>query len=133
MPYHVKLYVLTLLAFLAIDAIWLGLVARGFYKTQLGFLMAPSPNWAAALVFYLLFIVGMLVFVLEPSLRAESLATALWRGALYGLITYATYDLTNQATVRDWPMLVTVVDMAWGSVLSASVAAVGYAAGRWLA
>jgi len=133
MAYFLKLYGLTFLAFLVIDMIWLGIVARGFYREQIGFLLAPSPNWIAAFAFYLLFIAGVLVFVVLPGLEAESIRAALWRGALFGLITYATYDLTNLATVKDWPLLVTFVDLAWGSVLSASVAAIGYAAGRWLA
>lgn len=114
----------TILVFLVIDGIWLGLVARTFYRRHLGFLMAEKPNWAAAGIFYLLYAVGLTVFAVIPGTDAASATEALWRGALFGLVAYATYDLTNQATVRDWPAIVTGVDLAWGTVLSASVAAI---------
>lgn len=132
MAYYLKLYFATLIAFFAIDMIWLGLVARAFYRKHLDFLLAPNPNWIAAIVFYLLFILGILVFVVEPGLEDNSLKTTLLRAALFGLITYATYDLTNLATVKDWPVLVTVVDLAWGIVLSVSVSLVGFGVGKWL-
>ena len=132
MAYYLKLYFATLIAFFAVDMVWLGLVARTFYRKHLGFLMAPSPNWPAAIIFYLLFVIGILVFVVLPGLEANSLRTTLLRAALFGLITYATYDLTNLATVKDWPLLVTVVDLIWGTVLSVVVSLAGYWAGRWL-
>lgn len=133
MSYYLKLYGATLVAFFAIDMAWLGLVARSFYREQLGFLLAPRVNWAAALTFYLLFIAAVLVFAVLPGLKADSLRTTLLYGAFFGLVTYATYDLTNLATIRDWPLLVTAVDLAWGTVLSAAVSLVGFAAGKWLA
>lgn len=132
MAYYLKLYIATLITFLAIDMLWLGLVARAFYQKHLGFLMAPRPNWLAAVIFYLLFVAGILVFVVGPGLKVDSLKTTLLRAALFGLITYATYDLTNLATVRDWPVLVTVVDMVWGTALSVAVSLVGFAVGKWL-
>src|SRR3972149_4954028 len=116
MAYYLKLYFVTLIAFFAIDMVWLVLVARTFYRQHLGFLMAPRPNWLAAIIFYVLFIVGILVFVVVPGLEDGSLKTTLLRAALFGLITYATYDLTNLATIKDWPVLITVVDLAWGMV-----------------
>jgi uncharacterized membrane protein len=133
MLYYLKLYLAALIAFLAIDALWLGLVARAFYRTHLGFLMSPSPNWLAAGAFYLLFIIGLLVFAILPGLEAGSLRATLLRAALLGLISYATYDLTNLATIKGWPLIVTVVDMVWGAALSMAAAYVGYLAGRWLA
>ena len=133
MAYYLKLYAATLLAFLAIDMVWLGLVARTFYRTHLSFLMTPNPNWLAAGLFYLLFIVGLLVFAVVPGLEGDSLRTTLLRAALFGLICYATYDLTNLATVKGWPALVTVVDMLWGTALSAAVGYFGFVAGKWLA
>ena len=133
MAYYLKLYTAILVAFFAIDMLWLGLVARTFYRKHLGYIMAPSPNWLAAIIFYLLFLVGLLIFVVQPGLEAGSLTTTLLRGALYGLITYATYDLTNQATIKDWPVMVTVVDMFWGVFLSVAVSTIGFFAGRWLA
>jgi len=130
--YYIKLYFATLVAFLAIDMLWLGLVARTFYRKYLGFLMAPSPNWPAAIIFYLLFVVGIVVFAVLPGLEANSLKETLLRAALFGLIAYATYDLTNLATVKDWPLIVTIVDLIWGTVVSVVVSYAGYMAGKWL-
>jgi uncharacterized membrane protein len=132
MAFYLKLYFATLTAFFAIDMVWLGLVAKTFYRKYLGYLMAPSPNWIAAIIFYLLFIVGILVFVVVPGLEAHSLKKALLSAALFGFITYATYDLTNLATVKDWPVIVTVVDLAWGTVLSVAVSFISFMAGKWL-
>jgi uncharacterized membrane protein len=132
MIYYLKLYFATLIAFFAIDMLWLGLIARTFYRKYLGHLMAPSPNWIAAVIFYLLFVLGILVFVVLPGLEANSLRTTLLRAAMFGLITYATYDLTNQATLKDWPVTITVVDMTWGVVLSVMVSWIGFLVGQWL-
>lgn len=116
--------VATVLVMLVLDGLWLGLVARGFYRQHLGFLMADQVNWGAAGLFYALYAVGLTVFVTMPSIDDGSVATALWRGALFGLVAYATYDLTNQATLKGWPVIVTAVDLAWGMVLSAAVGAI---------
>ncbi len=124
-----KPYLLTLLPFTLLDALWLGLVAPAFYRSQIGFIMAESPNWGAAILFYLLFIAGMVVFVTGPALQAGDLKTAALRGAFFGLVAYATYDLTNLATLDGWPLLMTVVDMAWGTCLAGITAA----AAVWLA
>lgn len=129
---YIKLYLATLIAFLAIDIIWLGLVARTFYSHYLGFLMAPDPNWMAAIIFYLLFVFGLLVFVIVPGLKEGSLKITLLRASLFGLITYATYDLTNLATVKDWPVIITIVDLIWGTALSTMVSFVGFKAGKGL-
>lgn len=126
----IKLYVLALLIFLGIDALWLGLVAPGFYRSQIGHLMADTPNLYAAGVFYLLFVGALVYYVIEPALRIGSVRDAGIRGALFGLVTYATYDLTNLATLRDWPLLVTAVDLAWGTILAAGTAAASIWAGR---
>ena len=112
--------------------LWLGLVTRSFYQQYLGFLMDPSPNWFVAILFYLLFVVGILVFVVLPGLGANSLKTTLLRAALFGLITYATYDLTNLATLKDWPVLLSMVDMLWGTVLSVLVSSISFVAGKRL-
>ena len=130
--FYLKLYLCTLLAFFAMDMVWLGLVARAFYQKHLGYLLRTNPNWTAAVVFYLLFILGLLVFVIVPGLPTGSTKKVLMLGALFGLITYATYDLTNLATVKDWPWIVTVVDMLWGGVLATSVSYLGFLAGKWL-
>ncbi|HNO92835.1 MAG TPA: DUF2177 family protein [Anaerolineales bacterium] len=125
-----KLYLITFLAFLGIDSLWLGLVAPSFYKSQIGYIMAENPNFLAAGLFYLLFIFGMVVFIVEPGVREQTLMQAVTRGALFGLVTYATYDLTNLATLEGWPILVTVVDLIWGTVLSAAVTLVSVWAGK---
>ena len=130
--YYLKVYLLTLAGFLAIDMVWLVVVARGFYRERLGFLLSDQPNWWAAISFYLLFVVGLLVFVIVPAMEAGSLRKALLLGAFFGLVTYATYDLTNHATIKNWPWIVTLVDMTWGAVLATTVSCIGYFAGRWL-
>ena len=126
----VKLYLAALGAFFVIDMFWLGLVARSFTQQQLGFLMAPRLNWLVAVVFYMLFIAGLLFFVIIPGLKENSLKATLLKGAFFGLVTYATYDLTNLATLKDWPALFSIVDMIWGTVLSASVSLVVFLTGR---
>lgn len=129
----IKLYALALPVFFAMDMVWLALIARTFYKNQIGFLMKPEVNWTAAIIFYLLFLVGLVVFVIEPAVEKKEWMMALGRGALFGLITYATYDLTNLATLKDWPFTVVWVDMIWGTVLAAGVSVITYAmAVRWL-
>ncbi len=128
-----KVYVATLIAFLVIDLTWLGLIARNFYAKHLGHLMAAQTNWPAAIVFYLLFVFGLIIFAVLPGLEADSLTKALLWGSLFGFFTYATYDLTNLATLRDWPVLLTIVDIAWGVVLATSVSAVGFLFGSWIA
>jgi len=129
---YLKLYFSTLLVFFAVDMIWLGLVARTFYKKHLGFLMAPEVNWYAALIFYFLFILGVLVFVVIPGIRDNDLTMTLIKAALFGLITYATYDLTNLATVKNWPLLITIIDLIWGMVLTTIVSLAGFFIGKWL-
>jgi uncharacterized membrane protein len=126
MTMFLKLYGIALPVFFAIDMIWLGFVAKSFYAQQIGFLMKPDINWTAAIIFYLLFIVGLVIFVISPAIEKSSWLSALFSGALFGLITYATYDLTNLATLKDWPLLVTAVDLIWGTVLAASVSVITY-------
>ncbi len=119
-----KLYAIALPVFFAIDMVWLGFVAKDFYSKQIGFLLKSDVNWAAAILFYLLFIVGLILFVVMPAMEKGSWSHALIFGALFGLITYATYDLTNLAVAKDWPLLVTIVDLIWGAVLAASVSTI---------
>lgn len=121
-----KLYGVTLLAFLVIDFAWLGVVARGFYRDRLGPLMRPSVAWGPAVLFYLLFVGGLLFFAVGPVLGRGSLGVAMLRGGFFGLVAYATYDLTNLATIDGFPTAVAVVDMLWGFVLAAIVAGVAY-------
>ncbi len=122
----VRNYGILLALFLAMDMVWLLVIAKKLYANLLGYLMAKKPNLWAALLFYLLFILGLQVFVVNPALVRESWSAALVMGLLFGLVTYATYDLTNLATVRGWPLLVTVLDLLWGSAVSGLTALGGF-------
>jgi uncharacterized membrane protein len=128
----VTLYLITLAVFFVIDMVWLGVVAKGFYRKHLGTMLSPKVNWAAALLFYLLFIVGLVVFVIRPALASGEPIKALLLGGFFGLISYATYDLSNLATLKDWPVIVTVVDLVWGTTLGGLVSLTGTLLGRWL-
>ncbi|GMV05921.1 MAG: hypothetical protein AMXMBFR53_21980 [Gemmatimonadota bacterium] len=127
-----KLYGLTAVVFFAIDLVWLGVVAQGFYQRHLGPLLRPDVLWPAALLFYLLYLAGLLVFAVLPGLEAGSLPRAVALGAFFGLVAYATFDLTCLALLRDFPVAVVVVDLAWGTVLTGTVSAAGFVLGRWL-
>ena len=120
----IKLFFIALPVFFIIDMVWLALVAKNFYQEKLGFLMKPDVNWTAAIIFYLLFIAGLVTFVVMPAIEKQSILSVVIYGALFGLVTYATYDLTNLATIKDWPLIVTIVDLIWGMVLSLSVSLV---------
>jgi uncharacterized membrane protein len=127
----IKHYLITLLSFLVLDAIWLGLIAQPFYQAQIGFLLAENPNWLAAGMFYLLYVAGLYSFVVEPGLRGEtSPVRAALRGGFFGLVAYATYDLTNLATIDRWPLLLTAVDLVWGATLGALTTLAAVWAGR---
>lgn len=127
----VYLYFLTVPVFFAIDMLWLGFVANSFYQSKLAHLLGPV-NWTAAVIFYLIFIVGIIFFAVAPALASQSLYKAIFLGAMFGFFTYATYDLTNLATLRDWPLSVVAVDIIWGMVLSGSVATASYLIGKSL-
>lgn len=129
---YLKLYLSVFALFLAIDMVWLGVVAGWFYRKHLGYLLSPDVKWSAAILFYLLFIAGLLVFAILPGLQAGSARRAVALGAFFGLVTYATYDLTNHATIKDWPLIVTIVDLMWGAVLSAILSYLGFRIGTWL-
>ena len=130
--FWLKLYLLTIPVFFAIDMIWLGYVARNFYKNQLHHLLSPEVNWSAAFLFYFIYIIGILFFAVRPGLETGSLARTCLFGALFGFFTYATYDLTNLATLRDWPIAVVAVDIAWGTLLCTLVGGGSYLIGSWL-
>ena len=122
----IKVFFIALIIFFAVDMFWLGFVAKNFYTKQIGFLMKENINWTAALIFYILFIAALVLFVIQPAMDKKSLQHAILMGATFGFITYATYDLTNLATLKDWPLLVTIVDLCWGAFLAASVSALTY-------
>jgi uncharacterized membrane protein len=122
----IKLFIIALPVFFVIDMAWLAIVAKKFYQEQIGFLMKPDINWFAAIIFYFLFIAGLVIFVISPSVEKHSWVHALIFGALFGLISYATYDLTNLATLKDWPLLVTIVDLIWGTLLGSFISLITY-------
>ena len=128
----VYLYLMTLPVFFGIDMLWIGVLAKDFYRKNLGHLLRPDINWAAALIFYLLYIAGILIFATLPALEKNSIRQALVMGALFGFFAYATYDLSNLATLKDWPINVVFADILWGMFLTASVAAASFFIGRWI-
>lgn len=125
-------YLGTAAVFLLVDLLWLGVVARGLYRRHLGHLLAEEVNWGAAIVFYLLFVVGILVFAVLPAVERGSAVRAALMGGLFGFFAYATYELTNLATLEGWPPGIVFVDIAWGTVLTAVVALAGYHVFGWL-
>lgn len=122
----IVLYLLTVPVFFLIDMTWLGLVAKNFYRSQLSALMRTDIIWSAAILFYFLFILGIILFAVMPAISAGSWVKALTLGAMFGFFTYMTYDLTNYSTLNGWPLTLVVVDMLWGTVLSASVATASF-------
>jgi uncharacterized membrane protein len=122
----IKTYGIALVVFTAIDLVWLGFIANNLYKKYLGFIMRPSPNWPVAIVFYLVYLVGVVFFVINPALAKQSWKYALFAGMFFGFITYATYDLTNLATLKDWPPIITVIDLVWGTTLGGLVSLITY-------
>ena len=104
-----------------LDYIWLGFIAKKLYYAEMGKLLLDKPNMGAALAFYLIYVVGVLVFVVNPALAKESWQYALGIGALFGLVAYATYDLTNLATMKDFPLKIVIIDLAWGMLITAAV------------
>ena len=120
-------YVAALVTLAILDALWLGVASREFYKARLGQLLLEQPNWYAAILFYLIHALGIVVFAVP---LAESWASAMFYGALFGLCVYAAYDLTNLATLRGWPLTVSLVDLAWGAVVTAAAAVAAFLAMR---
>ncbi len=121
-----KAYVGILIVFVIFDAVWLGLIAVDFYAETIGHLMAETVNWGAAAVFYAIYIGGIAHFVSIPAGATGGLRQAAVNGALFGIIAYGTYDLTNFATLQGWPLKVVVADMLWGGFITASAAIGGY-------
>ena len=122
----VKTYLVSLVVFFCIDIVWLVFVARKLYQKELGYIMSDKPNWIAAMLFYLIFIAGLVFFVINPALDKESWKQALLSGIFFGLISYATYDLTNLATLRDWPIKITIIDLLWGASLGGFVSTITF-------
>lgn len=125
-----KLYAATAAVFFAVDLVWIGVVAAPFYRTRMGALLAPEVRWVPALIFYLVYVAGVLVFAALPGIAAGSLRSALALGAFFGFVAYATFDLTALALLRDFPVAVVVVDMLWGTALTTVTAGAAWAIGR---
>lgn len=121
-----KTYITILISLLVLDIAWIGFVAKNFYQKHIGFIMAEKFALAPAVIFYALYTFGIMYFVVNPALAAKSLSNAVFRGALLGLLAYSAYDLTNHATLAKWPLKVTIVDMLWGTVLTALVSVIAY-------
>lgn len=130
--FYLKLYALTVPIFFIIDILWLGVIAKGFYRRQLGFILSPQVNWIAAVIFYLIYIAGILVFAVRPAVNSNSWGQAVVLGALFGFFTYATYDLTNLATIKNWPLTIVIVDILWGMCLCILVACLSFIISKWL-
>lgn len=126
-------YFATLIVFLGIDYFWLTRVARRLYVENIGDLLLENPKLGAAAAFYMLYVVGIVVFAVSPALKAGSLPTALLFGGLFGFLAYATYDMTNYATLKNWPFTLALIDMAWGAAITAFSAGAGYLATRMIA
>ncbi len=123
---NLKIYAVALPILFVLDMLWLGVVSKSFYAKEIGALMKADINWPAGILFYFLFAVGLVVFVIAPSIEKASWIHALALGALFGCIAYATFDLTNLALLKDWPLSITIVDILWGTVLSATTSVFAY-------
>ena len=119
-------YAASFATFMVLDLIWLGVVARGFYRKHLGYLMSPDVRWGAAIAFYLVYIAGIVVFAVMPAAERGSLLRAICLGGFFGFVAYAAFDLTSLALIKDFPVTAAVVDLCWGTVLTGTVAAAGY-------
>jgi uncharacterized membrane protein len=126
------LYGICTVVFFACDFVWLSTATSRIYKPMLGDLLAEKPKIGVAAVFYLLYVVGVIALAVVPALREGNVVGALWRGALFGFLAYATYDLTNLSTIKDWPWKISAIDMVWGTTLNSIVAVAGFYAGKWL-
>lgn len=116
---YLKTYLVTFIVFFAIDLLWLGFLAKDLYHSELGDFMAANTNWPAAIIFYLIYIAALIYYAVNPALDSASWLEALKLGAIFGFITYLTYDMTNLATLKDWPIKITIIDIIWGSSLNA--------------
>lgn len=124
-------YLLTFVVFLVVDLLWLGVIAKNLYQKYLGDFLSDKVNWTAAIIFYLLYVIGVSIFAIYPAVNKGSAINAVLMGALFGVFTYATYDLTNLATLKGWPLPIVFIDILWGAVLSAIVSFSGFYIVKW--
>jgi uncharacterized membrane protein len=123
---YLTAYLATFAAFVLCDMAWLGMMASRLYRPTLGDIMLANVNLPAGVAFYLIYPVGLVIFAVVPALKSESIAQAMTSGALFGFFTYMTYDLTNQATLRNWTTQITLIDAGWGTLLGAIAATAGF-------
>lgn len=128
---YLAAYLVAAVVMVALDMLWLGIVAKSMYQQAIGHLMADEPNIWAAVLFYSLYAAGIVVFAVAPNAEVPGWSRTLLMGALFGLFAYATYDLSNLATLRNWPLRLALIDMAWGAALSAVTAVAANAAMHW--
>lgn len=122
----IRNYVISFIVFFIIDILWLGLIAKNIYNKYLGYIIKDNFNWIAAIIFYIIFIIGIQFFVLNPAIEKQSVLYAFLVGGIFGFITYSTYDLTNLATIKQWPISITIIDIIWGSILSSLTSGISY-------
>ena len=132
MSKYVIAYAATAIAFFAIDIVWLTQIAQRFYYERLGDMLLEKPNMVAAALFYATYVAGIVIFAVLPGIRSGSVLTALGYGALFGFFAYATYDMTNYATLKNWPLEIVIVDIAWGVFLTGIAATLGYLGTQFL-
>lgn len=134
MPFYklILSYLLTTLVFFAIDMVWLSFIAKNLYRKYLSGFLSDTINWKAAIIFYLIFIAGIFIFAIMPAVEKNSITKAIIYGAMFGFFTYATYDLTNLATLKNWPLQIVFIDMAWGALLTALVSTAGFYIVKWI-
>lgn len=125
-------YLLTFAVFFIVDMAWLGFIAKDLYKKYLGSFLSEQVNWTAAFIFYFLFVAGVFIFAILPAVEKDSLRSAIIMGGLFGFFTYATYDLTNLATLKGWPTTIVFIDMAWGFFLTSVVSTAGFYIVKWI-
>ena len=125
-------YLLTFVVFLVVDMLWLGIIAKNLYQKYLSDFLADDVNWTAAIIFYFIYVIGISIFAIYPAINKDSVFNAILMGALFGFFTYATYDLTNLATLKGWPLTIVFIDILWGTILSAIVSFSGFHIVKWI-
>lgn len=133
LPKLIICYLLTTIVFFILDMLWLGLIAKDLYNKYLINFLNDKVNWTAAILFYLLFIIGIFYFCILPAIEKDSISKAIIGGAFFGIITYATYDLTNLATLKNWPLPIVFIDIIWGMVLTMIISVSGFFITKWIA
>lgn len=120
------IYIASLATFIILDIIWLGVITRNYYSSEIGHLMSEKVNYLAAIAFYLIFVTGLVILAIMPGLKDENLKRTIINAAILGFVSYATYDLTNLATLKDWPLKMVLIDISWGTIISTITSIIGF-------